>query len=105
MVTMNEELNAELVAAVRCWCGWGTSAMPHRDDSRLIERFGRQRGAELLREIVALEDDFYISDARLVAANVPDMARRCADDFKRKRPGVAGEIVDSFVWCYTFDYK
>jgi hypothetical protein len=102
---MREERSAELVDAVRCWCGWGTSAMPRRDDSRLVNRFGEERGAELLREILALEDEFYQSDARLVAANIQDMARRCADDFKRRKPDVATEIVDAFVWCYTFDYK
>jgi hypothetical protein len=105
VVEINENDPAEMSEAVRCWTGWGDSAMPSRNDARLLERFGREKGAALLSEIKGLEDDFYLSDAHLVAADMQDMARRCADDFRRKRPGIAEEIVNAFVWCYTFDYK
>jgi hypothetical protein len=105
VVEINENAPTELIEAVRCWTGWGDSAMPSRNDERLLERFGCEKGAVLLSEIKGLKDDFYLSDARLVAADIQDMARRCADDFRRKRPGIAEEIVNAFVWCYTFDYK
>ena len=105
MVEMNKNNPAELVDAVRCWTGCGDSAMPSRNDAKLLERFGHEKGTSLLNEIKNLEDDFYLSDAHLVAADIQDMARRCAEDFKRKRPGIAEEIVNAFAWCYTFDYK
>jgi hypothetical protein len=105
VVEMNREYSADLIDAVRCWTGWGDSALPNRNDARLLERFGREKGTALLSEIKVLEDDFYLSDAYLVAVDIQDMAKRCGEDFKRKRPEVVEEIVNAFVWCYTFDYK
>jgi hypothetical protein len=105
VVEINRGDSAEMIEAVRCWTGWGDSAMPTRNDDRLLARFGDERGATLLSEIKRLEEEFYLSDANLVAADMQDMARRCAEDFKRKRPEIADEIVNAFVWCYTFDYK
>lgn len=105
MVEMSKHNRSELIDAVHCWTGWGESAMPSRSDARVLERFGKEKGTALLGEIKALEDDFYLSDAHLVADDLQDMAKRCAADFKCKRPGIEDDIVNAFVWCYTFDYK
>ena len=105
MVGLSKDNPSELIAAVRCWIGWGESPMPSRSDARVLDRFGKEKGRVLLGEIKALEDDFYLSDAHLVAVDIQDMAKRCAADFKRKRPGIADDIVNALVWCYTFDYK
>lgn len=95
----------QLVEAVRLWTGWGYTMMPSRDDKRLSEQFGTEGAAKLLPLIKSLEDDFYSSDARLVAANLQEMEKLASDQFKRKHPKVADEIVRAFAWCYTFDFK
>lgn len=105
MVEISKADPAEMIEAVRCWTAWGENATPSRNDDRLLARFGNEKGAFLLSEIKRMEDEFYLSDANLVAEDIQDMAKRCAEDFKRKRPGIADEIVNAFVWCYTFDYK
>jgi hypothetical protein len=105
MVEIDKRGCVDLIDAILCWTGWGDSATPSRDDARLMARFGWQRGSDLLREIKSLENDFYLSDAYLLAADIQDMAKRCAEDFKLKRPDIAEEIINALVWCYTFDYK
>lgn len=105
MEEMNDFNSTQLVEAVRVWTGWGQSMMPSRNDKRLVERFGEDAAAKLLPVIKSLEDDFYVSDARLVAANLQDMERQASEDFKRKHPTVAEDIVKAFAWCYTFDFK
>ena len=105
MDEMNVSDPMEMIEAVRCWTGWGNSAIPRRSDERLLERFGCGKGTDLLSQIKSLEDEFYLSDAHIVAVNIQDMARRCANDFRARRPGVPEEIISMFVWCYTFDYK
>ena len=95
----------QLVEAVRVWTGWGRSPMPSRDDARLANHFGQQIASELLPLIRSLEEDFYSSDARIVAANLQEMEELASAQFKRKHPTVAEEIVKAFAWCYTFDFK
>lgn len=96
---------ANLACAVRCWTGWGESASPAREDKRVIGRFGQVEGERLLGQVKRLEVEFYLSDAHVVATDIVDMAKRCARDFRLQHPGVPDEIVDAFVWCYTFDYR
>jgi hypothetical protein len=79
--------------------------MPRRDDSLLGHHFGPEVAAELLPAIKSLENDFYSSDARFTAADLQDMERISAQQFRRKHPGIAEEIVKSFAWCYAFDFK
>ena len=105
MVEMNGFNSLELIEAVRVWTGWGLSMMPNRDDTRLVNRFGDETAAKLLPVIKSLEEDFYSSDARLVAANLQEMGELASGQFKRKHPAVADEIVKAFAWCYTFDFK
>ena len=105
MEEMNQLNSPQLIEAVHVWTGWGQSMSPSRSDKRLAERFGEKTAAKFLDLIKALEDDFYSSDARLVAANLQEMERQASEEFKRKHPTVADEIVKVFAWCYTFDFK
>ena len=95
----------QLTEAVLLWTGWGKEAWPRRDDSLLVNHFGPELAAKLLPAIKSLEDDFYSSDARFVAADLQEMAKISAEQFRKKHPGIAEEIVKAFAWCYTFDFK
>ena len=105
MVEVNNLNSPQLVDAVRVWTGWGLRIMPSRDDARLAKRFGDDVAAKLLPVIKSLEEDFYSSDARLVARNVQEMEKLASEQFKRKHPTVADEIVEALAWCYSFDFK
>jgi hypothetical protein len=105
MVEMNNLNFPQLIEAVLVWTGWGRSIAPSRDDARLANQFGGEVAAQLLSLIKSLEEDFYSSDARLVAANLQEMEKLASEQFKRKHPTVADEIVKAFAWCYTFDFK
>ena len=105
MVEMNNLNSLQLVQAVRLWTGWGLGIMPSRDDARLARKFGDKVAAKLLPVIKSLEEDFYSSDARLVATDLQEMEKLASEQFKRKHPTVAEEIVEAFAWCYTFDFK
>ena len=105
MVEINNLSSPQLVEAVRLWTGWGQSVMPNRNDKRVVDRFGEEDAAKLLPLIKSLEDDFYASDAQLVAANLQEMEKLASEHFTRNHPTVAKEIVKAFAWCYTFDFK
>lgn len=105
MVEMNNLNSPQLIEAVRVWTGWGQSAMPSRSDKRLADHYGESLAVKLLPLIKSLEDDFYASDARLVAANLQEMEKLASEQFRQKHPTVAEEIVKAFAWCYTFDFK
>lgn len=105
MVKIESLESPQLVEAVLLWTGWGRDIMPRRDDSLLVSRFGTEAAAKLLGVIKPLEDDFYSSDARFLAADLREMEKMCAEQFRKKHPGVAEEIVKAFAWCYTFDFK
>ena len=94
-----------LIEAIRLWTGWGQSTIPSRDDKRLVDHFGEAVAAKLLPLIKSLENDFYSSDARLAAFNLQEMEKMASEHFRRKHPTVAEEIVKTFAWCYTFDFK
>jgi hypothetical protein len=105
MAKINQLDSPQLIEAVRLWTGWGRSMMPSRDDARLADQLGFEFAATLLPLIKSLEDDFYSSDARFVAVDIKEMEKLSSEDFKRKHPTVADEIVKAFAWCYTFDFK
>lgn len=105
MVEMNNLNSPHLIEAVRIWTGWGQSAAPNRHDKRLADHFGENVAAKLLALIKFLEDDFYSSDARLTATDLHDVEKLASEQFKRRHPTVAEEIVKAFAWCYTFDFK
>jgi hypothetical protein len=95
----------ELIEAVQLWTGWGQGIAPNRNDKRLVARFGKDFAARLLPLIQSLEDDFYSSDARLVSANLQEMEKLASEQFKRKHPRIADEIVKAFASCYAFEFK
>lgn len=105
MAEMNNLNSPQLIQAVRVWTGWGQTIMPSRDDARLANHFGNAVAAKLLPLIKSLENDFYSSHARFVAANLQEAEKLASEQFKRKYPGVSDEIVKVFAWCYTFDFK
>jgi len=78
---------------------------PSRSDDRLKSQYGAARGSELLPFIKSLESDFYLSTAHLTAKNLQEMAASSSFDFKEKHPEIPHEVIEVFVWCYTFDYR
>jgi len=104
MGEMNHNL-PQLAEAVRIWTGWGSHSHPNRNDERVIQHYGAAMAAKLLPAIKSLEDDFYSSDARFTAADLSEMGTRASEQFARKHPGIASDIVEALSWCYTFDYK
>jgi hypothetical protein len=102
---MNNQETDLLIEAICLWTGRGQKSWPGRDDSALINHFGPEKASKLLSILKSLEDDFYLSNARLTAANLQEMAKLAAEDFRKIHPEIPEEIVQAFVWCYTFDYK
>ena len=105
MVKINDIEPNKLIEAVVLWTGWNKESMPIRDDSLIIEKFGKENPENLLSIIKALEDDFYKSDARFTAENLQEMAKLSSEHFRKKYPDIADKIINAFSWCYTFDYK
>ncbi len=105
MAELNNLNSPQLIEAIRVWTGWGHSMMPNRDDTRLAQQFGDGIAAKLLPVIKSLEEDFYSSDAQIVAADLQEMEKIASEQFNKKHPTVADEIVKVFAWCYTFDFK
>lgn len=105
MVKIDNVDSSILVEAILVWTGWGLDVMPRRDDSLLVSRFGAEVTAKLLPVIKSLEDDFYSSDARFVADDLQKMEKLSSEQFRKKHPTIADEIVKAFAWCYTFDFK
>ena len=95
----------ELAEAVRIWTGWGSISAPNRDEKRVAQRYGAATAAKLMPVIKSLEGEFYTSDARFTAADLPEMAALASEQFIQKHPGIDKDIVDALAWCYTFDYK
>lgn len=105
MVKIEADEAREIVEAVLCWTGWGRETIPRREDSLLIERFGPTLGARLLLVVKSLEEDFYSSDARFIAEDLPEMERLSSEQFRDKHPDAPEEIVTAFAWCYSYDFK
>jgi hypothetical protein len=102
---MNSEESNLLIEAVFIWTGRGQKSWPHRDESALINHFGAEKASKLLSTIKFLQDDFYSSNANLIADNLQEMGKMASEEFRKKHPDIPEEIVQAFVWCYTFDYK
>jgi hypothetical protein len=105
MDEINKFDNRQLTEAVLLWTGWKQTAIPRRDDSLLVARFGSELASKLLAAIKSLEDDFYLSEAKYVASDLKEMEAMSAEQFKNKYPKIDDEIVKAFAWCYTFDFK
>jgi hypothetical protein len=96
-----------LLDAIRLWTGFDSEMMPIRNDARIEARFGSAAAAELLPIIKSLADDFYKTDARFTAKDLPEMGRLSEEHFKKKHPNLndVDAISEVFSWCYTFDNK
>lgn len=100
------DLNSvDLVRAVMIWTGWGQEAKPLRNESELAKHFDSETAMKLITVITSLEDDFYSSDARYIAADLAEMEKIASDHFRKMHPEIAEEIVKAFAWCYSFDFK
>ena len=95
----------QIIEAVLVWTGWGQHPSPRRNDASVVDHFGAEVASSLLPIIQSLEHDFYSSDARFVAADIQEMERLSAEQFRQKYPNISEKIVKAFAWCYTFDFK
>ena len=105
MREMTQQQWDQVSDAIVTWTGKGAFAWPHRDDARILARFGPVEGDELLALVRELYDEFYASDARLTAPDLADMGNMASVEFSSKYPHVKPSAVDALAWCYTFDYK
>lgn len=96
---------ALLSSAIVIWTGWGETPWPARDETRLVERYGAGAAATLLPRIRELEDEFYASDARFIAADLKQMADLAEARFRELHPELSEEAIRALSWCYTYDYK
>lgn len=55
--------------------------------------------------VAALEDSFYLSDARLTAPDLATMAADASAEFRERHPEVSASATQALAWCYTYDYK
>ncbi len=94
-----------LVDAIRLWTGKGNESYPRRNDSRIIDHYGREDAFVLLTTIRHLENEFYQTDARNTAPDLKSMAQLAETDFRERYPNIPEAIVEALVWCYTYDYK
>jgi len=95
----------ELSAALVVWTGWGETSWPSRDDSRVVAVYGSDCALDLLPRLRALEDDFYKSEANLTVADLAEMGRVAATQFRKLHPEITESGVAALAWCYTFDFK
>lgn len=94
-----------LTDAMAAWTGWKTEMAPRRDDQAFTNRFGREQAAKWLPVLHSMEDDFYKSDARHVAADLQEMAEMSSRRFREEHPEVEEDVIQALTWCYTFDFK
>jgi hypothetical protein len=94
-----------LSEAVLVWVGRGERSWPHRDDDRLIERYGNDQGRALAASVRGLYTDFCASDAKSTVADYNEMVDAAEARFRSLHPELTDEAVDALTWCYSFDFK
>jgi len=52
-----------------------------------------------------LEDEFYASDTRFIAADLKQMADFAEAEFREVHADLSEEAIRALSWCYTYDYK
>ncbi|MET2011122.1 hypothetical protein ABXJ56_06190 [Microbacterium chocolatum] len=100
---MNDE--QQVSDAIVFWIGHGDAVTPIRNDDRVREEYGADVGERLLLEIHQLEEDFYQSDAHVVAPDLQSMMDSAKADFRILHPHIPRAAVDALGWAYAFDYK
>jgi len=68
------------------WTGKGATAVPSRDEARLVERFGEAVALDLLARLHRLQEDVYMSTAYNTAPDLKTMGDQAAKDFRRMHP-------------------
>ena len=104
MVEIDKIDPKKLQEAVILWTGYGNT-FPSRDEQVFMASFLGEGAEKMMKTVIALEDDFYKSEAHLKANSLKEMATMAEADFKKKHPNLPTKISDAFSWCYTFDYK
>ena len=101
-----EKVGFDLVAkAIVEWTGWGVTARPARDGSRLTDRFGEALSTELVPIVQRLEEDFYSSNAYNTVADLDEMGEVAALEFRSRNPRLPEAAAIALAWCYKFDWK
>lgn len=77
---------ALLSEAIVVWTGKGEHAWPHRDESRVAARLGKELAVDLVPRIHVLHDEFYEPDARNTARDLQQMGDRAAAEFQSAIP-------------------
>ena len=91
--------------AIVVWTGMGESAWPHRDDERMVKRFGQDAAIEMAQIVHLLSDEFYECDARWTVGDLHEMGRVASQGFRHLHPEISEAAVETLAWCYTFDFK
>ena len=97
--------NRYIGAAVVVWTGFGSTAWPAREESRVADVFGADEALGLMPHVRQWVDDFYETDAASTQPTPEAMARKASLDFKQRHPDAPDEAVEALSWCYTFDFK
>jgi hypothetical protein len=105
MLTMTQHEWDEVSLAVVLYTGQGVAPYPARSEDRIAARLGADAAARLGPIVRQLDDEFYESDARFVAADVADMHALASAQFRQKYPLLSPAAADAFAWCYTWDFK
>lgn len=95
----------ELSEAIVAWTGWGRVPFPTRSEERVVDIVGPERTVDVIEAVRRMEADFFRSEARLVVADLAEMGRRAADEFRTRHPEVSDDAVDALRWCYMYAYK
>lgn len=90
--------------AIIAWTGWGRTSWPARDESLVVQAFG-DASVDLMPAVLAMEDDFYQSDARDIAADLTEMGILAKNQFRNLHPEISDDAIEALAWCYTWDYK
>jgi hypothetical protein len=68
-----------LSTALVIWTGYGQASGPARDEQLLVDQVGTDAATEMLPRIRALVDDFYASNARFKAPDLPSAGCRAVN--------------------------
>lgn len=92
-------------SAIVVWTGHGKTRWPQPNKSRLIDEFGVEEAERLLPIIQALEKEFFTSDAGRTIADIGEVGRVAAEQFRQHHPELTDEAVKALTNLYTWNYK
>ena len=105
MVTINKWDSPAFIEAFLFWTAYGRDIMPRRDDASVVAHFGAEVASELLPAIKSLMDEYYLSSANHTASDLAEMGRIATEEFQKRHPEIADEVLKALAWCYTFDNR